>query len=53
MRLDVAIALFPWSCRILLDACPELISPVFKMIRSLKAGEHVNILGVIPSLIVA
>lgn len=53
MRLDVAIAPFPWSCRVLLDADPELISPVFKMIKSPKAGEHVNILGAMPSLIVA
>lgn len=49
----MAIALFPWSCRVLLDADPELISPVFKMIKSSKAGEHVNILGAMPSLIVA
>lgn len=48
VSLDITTALFPWSCRVLLDADPELISPLFEIIKSLKTGRCLNIFGAVP-----
>lgn len=48
VSLDKTTALFPRSCKVLLDPDPELISPIFEIMKALQTGQCLNSFGAIP-----